>query len=101
MYRADEVMQYLEQAHRFVFGAGFMAWEIRIGARNMLIAAPAAGILALCKSAGAGPDCYIPAVELFYAALSAGASGVALFHRPPHSRRNGGTRRACSGMHMV
>ena len=70
MYRADEVMQYLEQAHRFVFGAGFMAWEIRIGARNMLIAAPAAGILALCKSAGAGPDCYIPAVELFYAALS-------------------------------
>ena len=70
MYRADEIMQYLEQAHRLVFGAGFMPWEIRIGARNMLVAAPAVGILALCKSVGAGPDCYIPAVELFYAIFS-------------------------------
>ena len=70
VYRADEIMQYLEQAHRFVFGAGFMPWEIRIGARNMLIAAPAVGILALCKSVGGGPDCYVPAVELFYAAFS-------------------------------
>ena len=69
-YRSDEIMQYLEQAHRFVFGAGFMAWEVRFGARNMLVIAPAAGILALCKGASAGPACYIPAVELFYAAFS-------------------------------
>ena len=69
-YRADEVMQYLEQAHRLLFGAGFMPWEIRIGARNLLIAAPAAGVMAICKSAGAGPDCYIPAVKMVYAALS-------------------------------
>ena len=69
-YRSDEIMQYLEQAHRLVFGSGFMPWEIRIGARNLLIAAPAAGVMALCKSAGGGPDCYIPAIEFFYAAVS-------------------------------
>ena len=69
-YRADEIMQYLEQAHRLVFGAGFMPWEIRLGARNLLIAAPAAGVMALCKSVGGGPDCYIPGIELFYAIAS-------------------------------
>ena len=69
-YRADEIMQYLEQAHRLVFGAGFVPWEIRLGARNMLLAAPAAGVMALCKSVGGGPDCYIPAIELFCATVS-------------------------------
>ena len=69
-YRADEILQYLEQAHRLVFGSGFMPWEIRLGARNLLIAAPAAGVMALCKSAGGGPDCYIPGIELFYAIAS-------------------------------
>ena len=69
-YRADELLQYLEQAHRLVFGAGFTPWEIRIGARNLLIAMPAAGIMTACKSAGAGPDCYIPAVVFFFAAAS-------------------------------
>ena len=69
-YRADEIMQYLEQAHRLVFGAGFMPWEIRLGARNLLIAAPAAGVMALCKSVGGGAGCYVPAIELFYTIFS-------------------------------
>ena len=69
-YRADEIMQYLEQAHRLVFGVGFMPWEIRLGARNLLIAAPAAGVMALCKSVGGGAGCYVPAIELFYTIFS-------------------------------
>ena len=69
-YRADEIMQYLEQAHRLVFGVGFMPWEIRIGGRSPLLFAPAAGVMALCKSAGGGPGCYIPAIELFYTIFS-------------------------------
>ena len=69
-YRADEIMQYLEQAHRFVFGAGFMPWEIRLGARNMLLVAPAAGVMTLCKALGAGTDCYISGEEIFNAAFS-------------------------------
>ena len=69
-YRADEIMQYLEQAHRFVFGSGFMPWEIRIGARNMLLVAPAAGLMALCESAGGGTDCYIPAIKFLDSSLS-------------------------------
>ena len=68
--RADEIMQYLEQAHRFVFGTGFMPWEIRIGARNMLLVAPAAGVMKLCQALGQGADCYIPGQELFNAVFS-------------------------------
>ena len=57
--RADEIMQYLEQAHRFVFGAGFVPWEIRLGARNMLLIAPAVGVMQLCQAVGGGADCHI------------------------------------------
>ena len=70
IYRPDEILQYLEQAHRLVYGTGFLPWEIRFGARNLLVVMPAAGVMALCKSVGAGPGCYIPAVEFFNAALS-------------------------------
>src|SRR5207344_1355382 len=30
----DEVMQYLEQAHRLVFGAGLVPWEYEYGTRT-------------------------------------------------------------------
>ncbi len=33
----DEVFQYLEQAHRLVFGQGYVPWEYQIGLRNWLI----------------------------------------------------------------
>jgi hypothetical protein len=33
----DEIFQYLEQAHRLVFGQGFVPWEYQIGLRNWLI----------------------------------------------------------------
>lgn len=33
----DEVFQYLEQAHRLVFGQGIVPWEFQIGLRSWLI----------------------------------------------------------------
>ena len=70
IYREDEVMQYLEPAHRMLFGSGFLTWEQRYGVRNLLTAAPAAGLMTLCDAAGRGPDCYIPALAILNALLS-------------------------------
>ena len=33
----DEVFQYLEQAHRLVYGYGFVPWEYRFARRNWLL----------------------------------------------------------------
>lgn len=33
----DEVFQYLEQAHRMVFGYGYIPWEYRFGLRSLVI----------------------------------------------------------------
>ena len=77
--RADEIMQYLEQAHRFVFGAGFVPWEIRLGARNMLLIAPAVGVMQLCQAAGAAADCHIIGVKLFNALFSLAAPASLYF----------------------
>ena len=69
--RADEVFQYLEQAHRWVFGYGQVTWEYRIGARSWLLPSFAGAVLLLCKALGAAhPDAYIPAVKIAHAALS-------------------------------
>jgi GPI mannosyltransferase 3 len=42
---ADEQFQYLEQAHRLVFGYGFVPWEFRFGLRNWLLPTMLAGWL--------------------------------------------------------
>ena len=69
--RADEISQYLEQAHRLVFGYGYVPWEYDVGARTWLIAAVPAAILLLSDALGLGhPDFYIPAVKVFNATLA-------------------------------
>ena len=69
--RPDEVFQYLEQAHRLVFGYGQVFWEFRFGMRSWLLPAIPALPIFLCKLAGlAHPDFYIPAVKIFNSALS-------------------------------
>jgi GPI mannosyltransferase 3 len=40
----DEIHQSLEQAHRAVFGYGFLSWEFRDGARNWLFPGSIAGL---------------------------------------------------------
>jgi GPI mannosyltransferase 3 len=67
----DEVYQYLEQAHRLVFGWGFVPWEFQHGARSWLIAGAIAPILKACALVGLGrPDVYQPAVKLVLCAIS-------------------------------
>ena len=81
--RADEIWQYLEQAHRWVFGYGQVTWEFRIGARSWLLPAVSAIPLWLCKISGfTHPDVYIPAIKIWHAALSLTIpAGVYLFGR--------------------
>ena len=67
----DEIMQYLEPAHRAVFGPGLVFWEFHYGARSWLVPGLVAGILWVCKSVGLGePAFYIPAVKLMFCAIS-------------------------------
>ena len=69
--RPDELMQYLEQAHRLVFGYGQVPWEYRLGSRSWLLPAIPAIPLWLCDIAGiAHPTIYIPAVKVWNSLLS-------------------------------
>jgi phosphatidylinositol glycan class B len=67
----DEIYQYVEQAHRLVFGWGFIPWEFQHGARSWLIAGAIAPILKACALVGLGrPDIYQPAVKIVLCAVS-------------------------------
>ena len=69
--RPDELWQYLEQAHRLVFGYGAVPWEFGVGARSWLAVGPAALALSAAKLLGLDhPDQYIAVVGIFHAALS-------------------------------
>ena len=71
IYRIDETLEYLEQAHRLVFGYGIVPWEYRYGTRNWLAVMPAATTLKLFQLMGLGhPDYYVPAVKILNATLS-------------------------------
>ena len=67
----DEIMQYLEPAHRLAFGNGIIYWEYYYGARSWLIPGALAAVLKLCAALGLGqPWWYIDAVKLLFCALS-------------------------------
>ena len=67
----DEIMQYLEPAHRLVFGNGISYWEYFYGARSWLIPGAVAGVLKLFDIVGLGePVWYIGGVKLFFCAVS-------------------------------
>ena len=67
----DEIMQYLEPAHRLVFGNGVMYWEYFYGARSWLVPGVAAAVLKLFELAGLGePFWYVAGVKLTFCALS-------------------------------
>lgn len=67
----DEIMQYLEPAHRLVFGSGVVYWEYFYGARSWLVPGLAAGALWICKIVGLdSPTYYIGAVKLLFCAIS-------------------------------
>ena len=67
----DEIMQYLEPAHKLVFGNGGVFWEFFHGARSWLIPGLIAGLLMLCKLLGLGePGWYIAIVKGFFCLFS-------------------------------
>ena len=67
----DEIMQYLEPAHRLVFGNGVVYWGFFYGARSWLVPGLVAGVLALCEAVGLGePFWYVGAVKLMFCAIS-------------------------------
>jgi GPI mannosyltransferase 3 len=67
----DEVFQYLEQAHRLVYGYGYVPWEYRFGVRNWLLPATLAGTLEILRLVHIDrPTLYIPVINGIFATLS-------------------------------
>ena len=79
----DEIMQYLEPAHRLVFGNGAMYWEYFYGARSWLLPGLIAGVLWLFDLLGLGtPFWYVGGVKLVFCAISlAVPAGMYFFAR--------------------
>ena len=77
----DEIMQYLEPAHRLVFGNGVTYWEYFYGARSWLVPGVVAGVLLLFEAVGLGqPSWYVGGVKLLFCAISlAVPAGMYLF----------------------
>ena len=73
---ADEIMQYLEPAHRLAFGNGVIYWEYFYGARSWLVPGVVAGVLKLFEAVGLGqPWWYVDGVKLVFCVLSLAIPG--------------------------
>jgi hypothetical protein len=71
IHHPDELFQYLEQAHRLVYGYGFIPWEYRFGARNWLLPGALAGLLEVLRLLGLDqPTVYVPLIKSTFALLS-------------------------------
>ena len=67
----DEIMQYLEPAHRLAFGNGVVYWEYFYGARSWMVPGTVAGVLRLFDAAGLGePLWYVGGVKLLFCTVS-------------------------------
>jgi len=66
----DEIFQYMEPAHRLVFGDGIVTWEWRVGIRSWLFPGVLAGVMQVARLVGDGPAVQNAAVALFLAVLS-------------------------------
>jgi hypothetical protein len=67
----DETFQYLEQAHRLVYGYGVVPWEYVYGIRSWLIPLFISGILQVGREVGLDqPWEYIPLVESVFSLIS-------------------------------
>ena len=76
----DEIMQYLEPAHRLAFGSGVIYWEYFYGARSWLVPGAVAAVLKLFDAVGLGaPWWYVDGVKLVFCALSL-AIPAAMYH---------------------
>ena len=71
VHHPDEVFQYLEQAHRLVFGYGYVPWEYRDGMRSWLVPWLLAGPMWLGNAVapGTGADALLPRLTVALATL--------------------------------
>ncbi len=68
---ADEVFKSLEQAHRLVFGYGYVPWEFRFGAVSWILPGFLSVWLFACKSLRLDqPHIYIPLIKAVMCVLS-------------------------------
>jgi phosphatidylinositol glycan class B len=71
IHHPDEVFQYLEQAHRIIFGYGYVPWEYRFGARSWILPGFISIWLLVCKFLHVDyPSVYIPLVKIVFSLLS-------------------------------
>jgi phosphatidylinositol glycan class B len=67
----DEIFQYLEQAHRMVFGYGYIPWEYRFGLRSLIIPIALSIPLRLLQALQLDrPDVYIPLIKSLLCLIS-------------------------------
>ncbi len=66
----DETFQYLEEAHRLVFGTGLVPWEYVVGARSWVFPGLIAGVIEISHLFGGSPEAASTAVAVFMAILS-------------------------------
>ena len=67
VHQADEIFQYLEQAHRLVFGYGYIPWEYRFGIRSWILPGALSPLLQLFKFLQIDdPNLYIPGIKIFF-----------------------------------
>ena len=59
VHHPDEVFQYLEQAHRLVFGYGYIPWEYRDGMRSWLVPWLLAGPMWVGGALAPGTQAYV------------------------------------------
>jgi phosphatidylinositol glycan class B len=67
----DATFQYLEQAHRLVFGYGTIPWEYVYGVRSWIVPGFVAALLKALAFLGFDrPDVYVPGVKIVFCCIS-------------------------------
>lgn len=69
-HHPDELFQYLEQAHRLVFGYGIVTWDMRYGIRSWVLPLLISGPMALGEILSPGGTLYLLLPRLMLSAVS-------------------------------
>lgn len=70
IHHPDEAIQYLEQAHRLVFGSGLVPWEYRFGMRSWLVPMLLAGPMWVGDAIAPNSLLYVVLPRLLFAAIA-------------------------------
>ncbi|MHB8384317.1 MAG: glycosyltransferase family protein [Candidatus Binataceae bacterium] len=66
----DEIFQVIEQAHRAVFGTGFIPWEFEVGTRSWVFPGMIAIVMEIARIFSSSPGFVVGCVTMFMAAAS-------------------------------